>query len=336
MACAVYVSCADSGTLETILLDEATGALEPLQTLTLGGMLMPMAVSPDRRRLYVARRSEPLAAITLAIDAATGRLAPLDEQALPASMANIATDASGRWLFAASYGEHLVSISPIDACGRIGAVEQVLPAVPNAHSVRATPDNRFVFATSLGSDRVLQFRFDVARGRLTPNEPAALSLPVGAGPRHLAFHPHAAWLYLLNELDATLAACALDAQTGTLAVVQIVRTLPEGFAGAPWAAELRLTPDGRFLYASERRSSTLVAFAVDTGSGRLDRVGHFATQAQPRGFAITPSGRHLVAAGQMSGRLGVHRIDPDRGTLGLVSERPVGGNPNWVEAVALP
>ena len=129
---------------------------------------------------------------------------------------------------------------------------------------------------------------------------------------------------------------AVDPASGVLACVQSLSTLPPGFAGEPWAAELRLTPDARFLYTSERRSSTLAGFAVDAASGRLAPIGHWPTQTQPRGFAISPMGSHLIAAGQLSHALGVHAIDARSGTLSLRHEHAVGRNPNWVEAIALP
>ena len=110
------------------------------------------------------------------------------------------------------------------------------------------------------------------------------------------------FVYLLNELDAAIDVLAFDGARGTLAPLQTIGSLPPGFSGAPWAADLHLTPDGRFLYSSERRSDTLAAFRVDPADGRLTLVGHFPTEAQPRGFGITPDGRFLVAAGQRSDR----------------------------------
>ncbi len=118
---------------------------------------------------------------------------------------------------------------------------------------------------------------------------------------------------------------------------QVVSALPPGFAGgAPWAADLHLTPDGRFLYASERRSSTLAAFAVDAGTGALVPLGSTPTETEPRGFAIAPDGRSLIAVGQASHRLTRHAIDPDTGALSTRAEQAVGRNPNWVEIVKLP
>ena len=117
----------------------------------------------------------------------------------------------------------------------------------------------------------------------------------------------------------------------------MLSALPRGFAGgAPWAADLHLTPDGRFLYASERRSSTLASFAVDAASGALTPIGRSPTEPEPRGFAISPDGRFLVAVGQASHRLSRYAIDGASGALAKLGEQPIGTNPNWVEIVELP
>lgn len=332
----VYVSNADSGDIRVLRL-AADGALEELQRCDIGGMVMPMAVSPDRRRLYAVRRSEPLAIVTLAMDAGTGRLRKLAEAPLPASMAYLACDRSGRFVLSASYGGHRIAVSPVDGQGIAQAAQQEVATPPNAHAVQTDPSNRWVFATSLGGDQVLQYRFDAATGRLAPNEPPALAVRAGAGPRHLRFHPNGRFVYLMNELDATIDLLAFDADRGALAPLDSVPCLPAGFdGGAPWGAELHLTPDGRFLYGSERRSSTIAAFAVDAASGRLHLVGHTPTEREPRGFAIDPSGRFLIAAGQASHRLAVHGIDADTGRLSTLGSVAVGQNPNWVEAIDLP
>ncbi len=187
MSTLVYVSNAESGSISVLQLDEHSGALSTLQTVEVGGMLMPMAVSRDKRFLYVARRSEPLAVVALGIDAHSGQLTRLGEATLPASMANISLDASGRWLFSASYGGNLVGLSPIGADGLPQPAKQVIPTGPKAHAMYADPGNRFVFATSLGAGQVLQFMFDAQSGELVPNVPPALTLRPEAGPRHFVF-----------------------------------------------------------------------------------------------------------------------------------------------------
>lgn len=335
MPTVVYVSNADSGDISVLRLDARTGQLTPMRSADVGGSSGPLAISPDRRFLYAARRSAPFAALAFAIDARSGELSPLGEAALPASMAYIATDRSGRQLLAASYHEQLITVGAIDAHGSPQPVHQVLPTEPNAHAVLADPSNRFVLATSLGGDIVMQQRFDGASGRLTDNVPAAVRVRKGAGPRHFVFHPGGRFVYLLNELDASIDVFAFDADQGTLAPLQTITSLPAGMSGAPWAADIHVTPDGRFLYSSERRSSTLAAFRIDAADGQLSLIGHVPTEAQPRGFAIDPRGRFLLAVGQASHRLSCYSIDADSGVLTHVHDLAVGQNPHWVEIIDL-
>lgn len=336
MTTIVYVSNADSGDISVLSMDPASGALTPLRSTPVGGAAGPMATSPDKRFLYVARRTEPTAVLAFAIDAGTGELAPLGEAALPASMAYLSIDGSGRWLFSASYGGHQLAVSPVAANGMPQAAQQVLPTEPNAHAVLAAPSNRFVLATSLGGDIVMQQRFDAANGRLSPNEPPAVRVRKGAGPRHLVFHPSGRFVYLLNELDASIDVFGFDSEQGLLAPLQTITSLPAGMSGAPWAADIHVTPDGRFLYSSERRSSTLAAFRVDPASGQLALIGHVPTETQPRGFRIDPRGHFLLAVGQASHHLSTCAIDPATGALSSLARYSVGQSPHWVEIIDLP
>jgi 6-phosphogluconolactonase len=203
--------------------------------------------------------------------------------------------------------------------------------VPKAHCIRVDQSNRFVFAASLGADQVLQFRFDAESGQLTPNTPPAVRMPPGSGPRHLQFHPHLPVVYLLDELDARVHRLDLDRGAGTLTPRQTIDSLPPGPPPARiWAGDLRCTPDGRFLYSTERGTNTLAGFRIDPANGDLSLIGHWPVQEQPRGINIDPDGRFLLAVGQLSHHLGVHAIGAD-GTLRLLAEYPMGLNPNWIE-----
>jgi 6-phosphogluconolactonase len=333
----VYVSNADSQEISVLGLDRGNGELRLIETVAVGGAAMPMALSPDRRTLYVALRSQPFRVASFAIDAKTGRLTKRGEASLADSMANIDVDRSGRWLFAASYGGHKITVNAIGQDGNVGAVQQLVATGPNAHAIHADAANRFVLATSLGGDNISVWRFDAATGKLVANEPALVSTQAKSGPRHLVWDSAQRHAYLLCELDAALYVYDWDAARGTLSEAQRTSALPSGFSGgAPWAADLHLTPDGRFLYASERRSSTLAAYRVDAASGRLELIGHVPTEKTPRGFAIDPSGRYLVAAGQDSHAVTVHAIDAATGALSVLGRTPLGKNPNWVEIVELP
>lgn len=327
----VVVSCADSGELHVLSLS-ADGQLQPMQVLALGGQLMPMAQSPDKTLLYVARRSDPLAVIGLAVDAAAGTVQMMGESALPASMASLHTDHTGRWLFSASYGADMVAVQALGANGTAAAA--VTHATGrHAHCVLADPTNRYVLATSLGGCQLHRYHFDADTGELSPMEAPVFAMPTGTGPRHLCFNQRGDRLYVLGELDGCVHVLSFDPHTGALALLQSLTTLPPGFECNAWGADLHLTPDGRWLYSSERNSHTLAGHAVDVDTGLLNPIGHWPTQATPRGFAITPDGRFLLAAGQTSHQVGVHAIDAASGALTLIAEQPVGLNPNWVEVV---
>jgi len=211
----------------------------------------------------------------------------------------------------------------------------VLPTGKNAHAAIIDASNRYLFVTNLGSDQVLQYRFDAATGQLTPNDPPAFRTRAGAGPRHLVFHPDGKHAYVLYELDATVDLLAFDAQRGTLDAIKTWATLPPGSTAKPWAADLHLTPDGKFLYTSERNSNTLAIWKVDAATGELTLVAHQPTEKQPRGFQIDSTSRWLLAVGQASHQLTAYKIDPATGRLTQQAQVPMGKNPNWVEMVDL-
>ena len=341
MATVVYVGCAERSEVHVLHLDPRRGELTPVQVAPIPGidtpgLSTPMAVSPDRRFLYVGTRGEPKLAAGFAIEPATGRLTHVASGPLADSMAYITTDRTGRFLLGASYPGHQVTVNPIDPPGTVRPAQQVLPDHPNAHAIQIDAANRHVLVPTLGNDRVNVFTFDAATGRLTPATPPAVEVAAKAGPRHFAFHPGGARVYVLGEHDGAVYVLDYDAGAGRLSLRQRVSALPDGFEGKPSAADLHLTPDGRFLYASIRASSTLAAFAVDPARGTLTPLGSVPTETQPRGFSVDPSGRWLLAVGQKSHRLSVHAIDPASGKLGTRREYPMGQNPNWVEILDLP
>ena len=351
-----YVGNADSNDISVFRVEPKTGEMTLLETAPFVGVekpgsSTPLAVSPDRRVLFAGVRSQPYVAQSFAIDPKTGRLKYLGSGPLADSMANIATDRSGKFLFSASYGGNKVAVNPIGADGVVQAPTQVIPTGLNAHAIQADPNNRYVFATNLGSDQVLGFKFDANTGQLTANDPEATKVAEKSGPRHFVFHPNHKFVYLVHELDGAILVFAYDDGKGTWHKLQRTTALPSGsdgkpfegkafegkpFEGKPWAADIHVTPNGRFLYASERTSSTLSAFKIDAESGLLSMIGSVPTERQPRGFNIDPTGRYLAAVGELSDAMTVYSIDPANGALTKLKSYPVGRKPNWVEFVALP
>ena len=334
----VYVSNADSREISVLELDVKAGELKPIETVAVSGTAMPMAVSPDKRLLYVSLRSQPFSVGSFSIDRQTGKLSLLGTAPLPDNMAYVATDRSGRFLLSASYGGDKIAINPIGAGGVVGAEPvQVVATRKNAHAILTDRANAHLFASNLGGDILLQYKFDAATGRVTPNDPAFVETRKGAGPRHFVFSPNDRFAYLVNELDGTVNTYRYDGGKGTMTEMGSVSIVPPGFqGGAPSSAELRITPDGRFLYASERTSNTIAAFRVDAATGALTPAGNFATETRPRGFNIDPSGRFLVAVGQQSDHATLYAIDGASGALKDLKRYPLGKNPNWVEIIDLP
>ena len=335
----VYVGNADSQDVSILEL-KPNGDLTPVATTVVpgpekrGGSL-PLAISPDKKRLFAGLRNEPYSVVSFAIDAKTGKLTPSGPGPLADSMAYIATDRSGKFLLSASYGGNKVTVNPIGPDGVAQPALQIMPTQPNAHCIVVDPSNRYVLHTSLGGDVVYQDKFDAKTGKLVPNDPPTVSVKAKAGPRHLVFAPGGKFVYLLNELDASIYVFPWDAKTGTLGKeVQVATSLPKGFDGKPWAADIHLTPDGKFLYASERTTSTLAAFKVDPKTGMLTSIDSYPTEKQPRGFNIDPTGRYLLSVGQLSNSMTSYAIDKATGKLAKLKEYPMGKNPNWVEIVA--
>jgi len=305
----------------------------PIPGVTTPGMSTPMAVSPDRRYLYVGTRGAPQIVACFSIDPASGKLRHLGNAPLADSMAYISTDRTGRFLFAASYPGHKLTVSPIGPQGVVQPTHQILSDHPNAHAILADAGNHYVLASTLGNDLINVFKFDQVTGTLQPNTPSSVHLHEKAGPRHFVFHPNGKHLYALAETEGAVYVFDYDSGRGSLDPKQTISALPPGFTGSAAAADLHITPDGQFLYSSERTSSTLSGFKIDVSGGSLTPIESIPTETVPRGFNIDSSGRYLLVVGQSSHRLSSYRIDPGTGKLTKLKEYQVGRNPNWIEIV---
>jgi 6-phosphogluconolactonase len=345
----VYVSNADDGDIGMYRL-MGDGSLQPGPRFKAEKMVMPMTVSRDKRWLIAAVRSKPYLAYTYSIHRTSGALQLVSTGPLAESLPYIQIDRSDRWLFGASYGGNLVSVNPIGPDGRVGEPHQVIPTARNAHSIRSDRTNRFVFVPHLGTDQIFQFVFDEKTGRLSANTPPLVQVKAGTGPRHLALSNDNRFVFVLNELTATVTTLALDAKTGLLTEASSTSSLPPNTKlqpGAPrlpgdaprdrshdiWASDLHITRDGRFLYTAERTGNTINTLSLDGASGKLTYVTSTPTEAQPRGFRIDPTGRFMVVSGEKSDTVSSYAIDAASGALKLIGKYPTGKGANWVEIV---
>jgi 6-phosphogluconolactonase len=345
----VYVSNAEDGDIGIYrLLD--SGDLQPGARAKAASAVMPMAVSPDRRFLYAASRSKPYTVHVYSIDPGTGALTLSSTAPLADSFPYISLDKSGRFLLGASYGGNVISVNAVGSDGRVAAEPvQLIPVGRNAHSIRVDESNKFVYVPTLGNDSIFQFSFDAKSGRLSSNTPAIYLMKAMTGPRHFITSSDNKFVYVLSELLGTVTTFALDGRTGLLTEASTASGLPPDTKlgpGAPrggptprntdndiWAADIHMTPNGKFVYISERTSSTLGALSVDAASGKLTYLSSTPTERQPRGFAIDPKGRYLVATGEKSETISVYAIDQTSGALKFLNKYPTGKGSNWVEIV---
>jgi len=344
----VYVSNAGDGTISQFKLDQNDGTLTSLGEVEAGQMVMPMAISPDRRYLYAAVRSKPYRVVSYLIDADTGALKPMAQAPLADSMAYISTDKTGRYLFAASYGGDIISVNAIGPQGFVlDPPLQVAQTGRHAHSILPDLSNRFVYVGSLGVDRVLQFSFDEKTGALTPIGTGYVTAPKGSGSRHVALSPDNRYLYVLGELLGTVTPYAIDPATGALTEKQSVSSVPASWNFHPgvmdateqdpspriWAADIRVSPNGRYVYTTERTSSTVSTFRADPATGTLTYVGNVDVEKQPRGINLDPQGKYLIVSGEKSDHIGVYALDPETGMPKALAKYPVGKGANWIEVV---
>ncbi len=293
-----------------------------------------VVIHPNGKYAYAANEAGKKSMVTaFAIDAKSAKLTQLNQlPALGQDPCHLSFDNTGKYLFVANYSSGSIAVFPILADGRLGehtAAVQHHGSGPNkqrqegphAHWIAASPDNRFVLVADLGLDEIVSYRFDAAKGTLTPNDPPFAKLAPGAGPRHGAFSRDGKFLYVVSELNSTVTTFAYDPGNGTLKDFQVVSTLPKGFQGRNDDAEIAIHPDGKWLFASNRGHDTVAVFAVDPSSGMLRPAGEFPTGGkEPRHFAIDPTGRFLLAENQNSNSIAVLRIDPATGALTQVSK----------------
>jgi 6-phosphogluconolactonase len=343
----LYVGTYTSGKSQGIYLyrmNPSTGELRHFSTVK--GVVNPsfLAIDPQRRHLYAVNEVEdfnrqPAGAVSaFSINQQTADLTLLNQQSsLGGAPCYLTVDRSGKYVLLANYQGGNVAVLPVQADGSLGAATDMVQhhgsgknaqrqQGPHAHCITLDRANHYAFAVDLGIDKIMIYRFDADRGKLTANQAPWVAVQAGAGPRHLVFHPDSRYAYVINELDSTITAFTYRSARGDLTAVQTVSTLPIDFSGANTCADVHISPSGKFLYGSNRGHDSLVVFAIDERTGKLQHVHHEPTRGKtPRNFAIDPTGGYLLVANQDSDTIHTFRIDPRKGRLkatGHVAEVP--------------
>jgi 6-phosphogluconolactonase len=316
-----------------VRLDTVTGTLsEPVAVAEAPNPTF-LSLAPNGRQLYALNETDSVngrpggGATAYSIDAAAGTLTKLNSQPTGGiSCAYISTDYTGKALVLISYHGGQVTSFPLANDGSIGPRASFLQTAgplgpdkgrqeaPHPHSVTFSPDNRFAYVCDLGLDKIFCYRLDATTATLTPAGEFATA--PGAGPRHSKFSADGKFFYVIDELGSTIVTYACDPQTGAITPKQTVSTLPAGFKGANGCAEIRLHPNGRFVYGSNRGHDSLAVFARNAADGTLTLIEIVPSGGKhPRNFALSPDGAWLVCANRDTNNLAVFKVDATTGRL---------------------
>jgi len=295
-----------------------------------------LVIHPVNRHLYAVSEimetqgKQSGLVVAYAIDPRTGTLNQVNQQLSEGSApCYLSLDQQGRHVLVANFGGGTITVLPLEGNGTLGQAictvhhqgSSIKPQqkAPHPHFIQYDPDHSFVFVADLGIDQVLLYRLEPSSRSLLLH--GTVSLPAGAGPRHIAFHPERPYVYVINELDSTIAAYSFSREEGMLEAIQSISTLPDDWEGRNDCADIHFSPCGRFLYGSNRGHDSIAVYRVDAATGRLALLEHVITYGhKPRNFVIAPNGRFLLAANQGTDNIVTYQIDPQSGRLQKIGE----------------
>ncbi|MBP3959227.1 lactonase family protein [Gemmata sp. G18] len=340
--------------------DRTTGALTAAGVHEMGTSPSCLAVNAAGTRLYSANETDRVGkdkvgtVSAFAIDRADGKLKLLNTVTSGgAGPTYVSIHPSGKFVLVANYFGGSIAVLPILEDGRLGDATdtkidagkvgptKAVHAPPgsfafsghdrtHAHMIEADPSGRFVLHVDLGLDKIFVWKFDEKKGTLTPNDPPAVSLPPGDGPRHFHFHPNGKWFYSIQEEGSTIVLFDYDGATGGLTSRQTISTLPPKFAGSNFCSEILVSADGRFVYAGNRLHDSIGIFSVGE-KGTLTHVGDEWTRGNyPRSFTFDPTGQFLYCCNQRADNVTVFRVDRKTGGLTFTGHYTPVGNPSIV------
>ncbi|TWT31909.1 lactonase family protein [Blastopirellula retiformator] len=328
----VFVSNGGDKTISIFAMDEEKGDLTLVKTLQLEAAPGPMALSPDQKFAYVSA-SRPDCLLSFATNAETGDLTQIESVPLEATSCFVFCDPNGKWLINAYYGAGQVTVHPVEG-GDIGDLAQTCPTAKNAHCLRTDPSGKFGFVPHTGPNKVFQFRWDPAQGKLTASDPPAVEAPEGAGPRHIQFHPTLPICFTSDEYGDSITSFDFDPAKGTLTPRQTVSTLPADYTagGSNTCADIEVTADGKFAFVSNRGHHSIARFAI-SDDGQLTALGQTPTENFPRSFNLSPSQKFLYSAGQRGDQMAAYRFYKTSGDLIPLAVYKTGKTPSWVQVV---
>jgi 6-phosphogluconolactonase len=310
-------------------MNPSTGGLTLLQIVDIPNPSY-LGLDPALRHLYSVNEMTAGAVSVFAINPANGMLTFINTMPTNGQdTTHLSLQPRGQYLFAASYTSGNFQVFRINGDGSIGEMTDNFQSVgngtgpnpdrqegPHAHQILTDPNGEHVFGVDLGADKVNVWNLDDGTGKLIPSTVPFVPIASGSGPRHMAFHPDRQHAYVLSELASSVTVFDYDPVRAAFVWKQTISTLPPDFTGTNTTAEIRIHPNGRFLYNTNRGHNSVTMFEIEPETSELELIGWESTRGEwPRGMNIDPSGTFLYAANQNTDNIGVFRIDPANGQL---------------------
>jgi 6-phosphogluconolactonase len=305
-----------------------------------------LAISSDSKYVYSAGETDKQGSVhSFAFDKKTGVLTPLTSQSANGNYpCHVTVDKTRKWVICGNYGAGNLSVFPVQADGSIGKAMQTIQhegksinpgnqESPHVHSINIAPNNVDVFVADLGIDKIMAYNLDTKTGKLSAGNPPFTTVKAGSGPRHFEFHPNGKFAYCIQEISGEVV--AYEYKKGSLNTIQTISTKPADLKGDLNCADIHISPDGKFLYGSNRVHDSLVIYEVDAKTGKLTYVAHQSVMGKkPRNFMIDPTGNFVLVANQDSDNVVIFKRDTVKGTLTPTGKEIAVPNPVCLKMVS--
>lgn len=295
-----------------------------LQIIDVEGSPQPIVINVVKRIFYVGIRPN-FSILTFKINL-DGTLFNIGNTRFPGSISYISIDSNFSYIFSASYNNALFTISKLQKDSVPHPPHQIINNIQGCHSVNIEPSNNFLFVPALLEDCIYLYKLN-KNGSISSNYKDKINVEKNSGPRHMSFHPKKKYFYSLNELSSTIDIWNMQS---IIKKIQTISIFPKNYNKFKWAADIHITPNGKYLYACDRTANIISIFTTDKHNGFIKKIGQIITEQQPRSFSIDNTGSYLAVAGQKSHAISVYKINKDSGNLEFVTRQIIGINPIWI------
>lgn len=328
----VYISLKGEDKIVIYEVNNETGQLEYISSQIVSGQPASIAIHPSKKYLYVARRSDKKVS-SYTIDSLTGKLSFINDIDAIDNPVYISTDKSGEYLLSAYFGASKIAVYSISDDGKLkaGALQEVATGT-NPHAILTDPSNQFLYVSNMTGNRMEQYSFDETTGKFSGLEPFAIIPKNNDCPRHFILNNVGDKMYVVNEIGCSITVYNRDLSSGQLSDIQTISTLPKGFTDTNKCADIHISPNGKYLYASNRGHESIAAFEIESTTGKISLINIYPTVNTPREFDLDPTGQYLYAAGESSDDVACYKIQ-ENGVLDSISTIMVGKTPSWVSTV---